>query len=113
MNPKTELEKIKQILSSEKFSYKGTVYTADLVAIMGDKRNKALEGKPVTFIMLHGFTDSGDKVSCWSHYARVASEVTAEPIPEPVMEETPEGGFPDEEELSEPKPKKKKKAKKE
>lgn len=116
MNPKTESQKIKQILSDEKFVYKGKVYTADLMAIVADKKNKALEGKPVTFMMLHGFTESGQKVSCWSHDARVAPPV--EVTPEPVVEETPEGGFPDEDDISDtvpekPKAKKPKKAKKE
>lgn len=123
MNPKTESQKIKQILSDEKFVYKGKVYTADLMAIVADKKNKALEGKPVTFMMLHGFTEFGEKVSCWSHDARVAppvevTEPVVEETPEPVVEETPEGGFPDEDDISEvvpekPKAKKPKKAKKE
>lgn len=113
MDAKKEIEKIKQILSDEKFVYRDKEFTANLTAIVTDKKNKALNNKPVSFMMLHGESADGEKVSVWSYNARVADK-KAESV-EPVIEETPEGGFPDEDDISEPsepKPKKVKKPKK-
>ena len=121
MDAKKEIEKIKQILSDEKFVYRDKEFTANLTAIVTDKKNKALNNKPVSFMMLHGESADGEKVSVWSYNARVADknaeavEPVVEEVPEPVIEETPEGGFPDEDDISEPsepKPKKVKKPKK-